>query len=92
MSSLDLDMAHTKAISDHADKFAERFENYEPAEGDPMTDAELALSRAVLASACTDQAVADAVAAARATGSSWSRIATLLGITAQSARERFGGR
>jgi hypothetical protein len=77
-------------ILEHADELAERFENHEPAEGDRMTDAELALSRAVIASARSDKAVADAVAAARATGSSWTRIATLVGTSAQSARERFG--
>jgi hypothetical protein len=79
-------------ILEHADELAERFENYQPADGDRMTDAELALSRAVIDSARSDKAVADEVAAARASGSSWTRIAALLGITAQSARERFGDR
>jgi hypothetical protein len=77
-------------ILDHADELAERFENYEPTDDERMTDAELALSRAVIASARTNQAVADAVAAARATGSSWTRIAAVLGTSAQSARERYG--
>lgn len=75
----------------HADELASRFEKYEPAPHDAMTQAELALSRAVIASARSSKAVADAVAEARAEGTSWSRIATLLGTSPQSARERFGG-
>ncbi len=74
----------------HADELAERFENYEPAEGDRFTPAELVLSHAVIARAHSDKAVADAVTAARDAGSSWARIANVLGTSAQSARERYG--
>jgi hypothetical protein len=80
-------MARTlQEILEHADELAERFESYEPAEGDRMTEAELALSRAVIADAQGEKAVA----AARATRSSWTRIAALLGTSARSARARYG--
>lgn len=76
-------------ILDHADELAERFETYEPRDEDRFTPAELALSHAVIDNARASQAVADAVAAARDAGSSWPRIASLLGVSPQSARERF---
>ncbi|MBC3191659.1 sigma-70 family RNA polymerase sigma factor [Pseudonocardia sp. C8] len=47
------------------------------------------LGRAVVASAEAEAEVAEAVAAARANGRSWGQIATMLGVTRQSARERF---
>lgn len=47
------------------------------------------LGRAVVASADAEAEVAAAVEAARANGRSWGQIATMLGVTRQSARERF---
>lgn len=76
-------------ILDHADELAERFEKYEPNDDDRLTPAELALSHAIIDDARASQAVANAVAAARDAGSSWPRIASLLGVSAQSARERY---
>ncbi len=74
----------------HADELASRFENDEPDKGDRFTPAEFTLSQAVIARARSDKAVADAVKAARVEGSSWARIANVLGTSAQSARERYG--
>lgn len=47
------------------------------------------IALAVGASAAAEREIADAVAAARARGRSWGVIALPLGVTRQSARERF---
>ena len=77
-------------ILDHADELAERFEAYEPAEGDERSVEEYLLQRAALARARSERQIIEAVAAARARGISWSRIGELLGTSAQAAQQRYG--
>lgn len=48
------------------------------------------IGRTVVAGARVEAELAEAVAAARANERSWGQIATILGVTRQSARERFG--
>ena len=49
-----------------------------------------AISEALHAVAASDLSLADQVAKARANGRTWTQIATVLGVTKQAARERFG--
>ena len=58
-------------ILDHADELAERFEGYEPGEGDERSVEEYLLERAVLTRARSERQIVDAVVAARAAGISW---------------------
>jgi FAD/FMN-containing dehydrogenase len=76
-------------ILDHADELAQRFEDYEPAEGDERP-VEEHLLRAVLSRARSERQIIDAVAAARAAGISWSTIGDLLGTSAQATQQRYG--
>ncbi|GMQ85065.1 MAG: hypothetical protein BMS9Abin07_0630 [Acidimicrobiia bacterium] len=77
-------------ILDHADELADRFEDYEPAEGDERPVEEYLLARAALARALGERQIVDAIAAARTAGISWSRIGELLGTSAQAAQQRYG--
>ena len=77
-------------ILDHADELAQRFEDYEPADGDERPVEEYLLERAALARARGERQVLDAVVAARAAGISWARIGELLGTSAQAAQQRYG--
>ncbi len=77
-------------ILDHADELAQRFEDYEPAEGDESPIEEYSLQRAAMARARSERQILDAVAAARAAGISWARIGELLGTSAQAAQQRYG--
>ncbi|MGH8926284.1 MAG: hypothetical protein ACRDWA_16900 [Acidimicrobiia bacterium] len=77
-------------ILDHADDLAKRFEDYEPAEGEERPVEEYLLQRTALARARSERQIIEAVAAARAVGSSWSRIGELLGMSAQAAQQRYG--
>jgi hypothetical protein len=77
-------------ILDHADQLAQRFEAYEPAEGDELAVEEYLLERAAVARARGERQVLDAVAAARAAGIPWARIGELLGTSAQAAQQRYG--
>ena len=77
-------------ILDHADVLAQRFEDYEPAEGDERPVEEYLLHRAALARARSERQMLDAVAAARAAGIPWSKIGQLLGTSAQAAQQRYG--
>ena len=77
-------------ILDHADELAERFENYEPSDGDERPVEEYLLERAALDRARSERQVLDAVIAARAAGASWQRIGSLLGTSAQAAQQRYG--
>jgi len=61
-------------ILDHADELADRFEDYEPAEGDERPVEEYLLQRAALARARSERQIVDAIAAARTAGISWSKI------------------
>jgi hypothetical protein len=61
-------------ILDHADELAQRFEDYEPAEGDERPVEEYLLQRAALARARSERQILDAVVAARAAGIPWAKI------------------
>ncbi len=76
-------------ILDHADELAERFENYEPDDGDERPVEEYMLERAALGRARSERQVFDAVVAARAAGASWQKIGSLLGTSAQAAQQRY---
>jgi hypothetical protein len=77
-------------ILDHADELAQRFEDYEPAEGDERPVEEYFLQRAALARARSERQILDAVTAARTAGIPWSKIGELLGTSAQAAQQRYG--
>jgi hypothetical protein len=76
-------------ILDHADQMAQRFEDYQPADGDERPVEEYLLQRAALARARSERQVLDAVTAARAAGIPWSKIGELLGTSAQAAQQRY---
>ncbi len=75
-------------ILDHAEEIAQRFENYEPSDGDERPVEEYMLERAALDRARSERQVIDAVIAARTAGASWQRIGSLLGTSAQAAQQR----
>ena len=77
-------------ILDHADELAQRFEDYQPAEGDERSIEEYLLQRAALARARSERQILDAVVAARTAGTSWAKIGELLGTSAQAAQQRYG--
>lgn len=77
-------------ILDHADELAQRFEDYEPLEGDEVPVEEYVLRRAVMAQARCEGKIVDAVAAARLGGITWNRIGELLGTSQQAAQQRYG--
>lgn len=77
-------------ILDHADEIAQRFESYEPSEGDERPVEEYLLQRAAVARARSERQVLDAVTAARAAGIPWGKIGELLGTSAQAAQQRYG--
>lgn len=77
-------------ILDHADELAERFENYEPGDGDERPVEEYLLERAALGRARSERQVIDAVVAARGIGASRQKIGSLLGTSAQAAQQRYG--
>jgi len=77
-------------ILDHADELADRFEAYEPRDGDERSVEEYLLQRAALARARSERQIVEAVVAARAVKMSWSRIGELLGTSAQVAQQRYG--
>ncbi|MCZ6504511.1 MAG: hypothetical protein O6834_00815 [Actinobacteria bacterium] len=78
-------------ILDHADELAERFEGYEPGEGDERSVEVYLLERAVLTRARSERQIVDAVVAARAAGISWKKIGEIFGTSAQAAQQRYGG-
>jgi hypothetical protein len=77
-------------ILNHADELAQRFEEYEPSEGDERPVEEYLLQRAALARARSERQIVDAVVAARNAGISWARIGELLGTSPQAAQQRYG--
>jgi hypothetical protein len=80
-------------ILDHSDALAKRFEDYEPAPGDERDpEAFLALRRAVESRAEAERSIAQAVAAARASGYSWRTIGSIIGTSGEAARQRYGSR
>lgn len=77
-------------ILDHAEELAQRFEVYEPADGDERPVEEYLLQRAALARARSERQIVAAIAAARTARISWSKIGELLGTSAQAAQQRYG--
>jgi len=77
-------------ILDHADELAQRFEDYEPADGDKRPVEEYLLQRAAVARARSERQIVEAVTAARTAGIPWSKIGELLGTSAQAAQQRYG--
>ena len=77
-------------ILEHADELGRRFEEHEPA--DVRDAAPLhAIREAVTERAATERRVAEAVAAAREAGVSWSAIGSMLGTSGEAARKRYSG-
>jgi hypothetical protein len=62
----------------------------DPSSGVDVEVPEYLLRRALIARARNERQVADAVAAARLAGLSWSRIGKELGVSAQAAQQRYG--
>ncbi len=77
-------------ILDHAEQLAQRFEDYEPAEGDERPVEEYLLQRAALARARSERQIVDAIAAARSAGISCGKVGEPLGTSAQAAQQRYG--
>ncbi len=77
-------------IIEHADQLAQRFEDYEPSEGDEVPLEEYLLKRAVMARARCEGQIVEAVAAARLGGITWNQIGELLGTSPQAAQQRYG--
>ncbi len=77
-------------ILEHADELAQRFEDYEPSEGDEVPLEEYLLKRAVMARARCEGQIVEAVAAARSRGITWNQIGELLGTSPQAAQQRYG--
>ena len=77
-------------ILEHADELGRRFEKHEPS--DVRDAAPLhAIREAVTERAATERRVAEAVAAAREAGVSWSAIGSMLGTSGEAARKRYAG-
>lgn len=75
-------------ILEHADELQRRFEEHEPT--DVRDAAPLhAIREAVSQRAATERRVAEAVAAAREAGVSWSAIGNMLGTSGEAARKRY---
>jgi len=77
-------------ILDHGAELARRFEEYEPDAGHEQPVEEYLLRRATIARARSEQQLVEAVAAARAKGTSWRRIGLIIGTSAQAAQQRYG--
>jgi hypothetical protein len=78
-------------IMDAADSLADRFEQYEPSPDEHRDPGPLrALRNAVHERARAEQALAEAVAAARDAEYSWATIGALLGTSGEAARQRYG--
>lgn len=80
-----------QAILDHAEDLAQRFEDYEPADGDERDpNVHAALRRAVVSRSDAERAIRDAVDQARAQGYSWAFIGKIIGTSGEAARQRYG--
>ena len=78
-------------ILDHADKLAERFEDFEPiAEDERDRNAAIALRDAAASRSEAERSVKATVESARAHGYSWQFIGSLLGTSREAARQRYG--
>lgn len=77
-------------ISD-ADALADRFEQLDPASVEAVDASPIrAVHDAFQRSADAQAELADAVAGARATGFSWAHIGSMMGVSGEAARKRFG--
>jgi hypothetical protein len=76
----------------HADALERRFLHFDPHRARTLDPHESALMRAAIERAAAEAAVIGAVRDARRAGLPWRRIGAALGITAQAAHRRFGGR
>jgi hypothetical protein len=78
-------------IVSQADQLAKRFEEHEPESENVSDSAALRrVRKAFLRRAATEQAVAEAVHAARDVGDSWAAIGAMLGTSGEAARQRYG--
>jgi hypothetical protein len=77
-------------ILDHADSLQRAFEALTPAADDEIPLEEYLLERAVIQRAEGERALAEAVAAARASGVTWTRIGQALGTSPQAVQQRYG--
>lgn len=77
----------------HAEELAERFEKYEPAEGDELDAGALVLLRAAVQERSqAERHLIEAIRAARESGMSWSAIGAVVGTSGEAARQRYSGR
>jgi hypothetical protein len=76
----------------HADDLADRFEDYEPREGDRAEPTLMALRRAAYRRALIERELVEMVRQAREAGTSWTRIGRELGTTGEAARQRYAGK
>ena len=75
-------------ILEHADELQRRFEEHEPTDVGYAAPLH-AIGEAASQRATTERRVAEAVAAARAAGVSWSAIGNMLGTSGEAARKRY---
>jgi len=79
-----------KEIIDHADELAQQFEDYEPVPGDERPVAPLQRARAAVRTrAQAESDLLQAVSDMRGVGYSWAAISSVLGTTAEAARQRY---
>lgn len=83
------DLDHLLAL---AEGYADQFERHEPASNDAPVAPLTLLRLAVLRRAAAEQAVLDAVIAARAARMPWAQIGGVLGVTGEAVRQRYGDR
>jgi hypothetical protein len=76
----------------HADELADRFEDYEPGEGDRRETTLMALRRTAYRRALLEGEIIEIVRQAREAGASWARIGKELGTTGEAARQRYAGK
>jgi hypothetical protein len=77
-------------ILQHADKLAERFENYEPDPANEMNAGAVTLLRtAVRERSDAERHLIEAIRTARGFGMSWSVISTFVGTTGEAARQKY---
>lgn len=77
-------------IEAQAGELAAWFENFDPAEANEIPVEEYLLERSVRAQAQCARAVIDAVRDAVASGTSWSRVGEILGMSATEAHVAYG--
>ncbi|MDE0495488.1 MAG: hypothetical protein OXH54_16215 [Acidimicrobiaceae bacterium] len=76
-------------IAMQADQFADRFEDFDPAEATEVPVAEYLLARAARESDRSERELTAAVTAALESGTSWARIGRILGTSGREAQMRY---